>query len=344
MIRTSILSFGMSGKVFHAPFINAHPDFKLKIICERSKNTAHDLYPDVTIVRTVEEAIQSEEIDLVIVNTPSITHYDYAKMALKAGKHVIVEKPFTTTLQEAEELTSIAKEQNVVLAVYHNRRNDGELLTLKDVIDSGKLGKLVDVEMHFDRFAPDLSYKTHKEQDVKGVGVIYDLGSHLIDSALYLFGLPEEVYADASRTRLVTSVDDMFEIIFYYADFKVVLKASSFALQPIPSFIAHGQNGSFLCYRNNIQEERLMAGIKPAEEAYLNPTIDVADLVYMHNGEKVTAKLPLKIGNYMEFFNQVSRAIIADESGYVTGEEGKNVIQVIEKAYESIKEKRRIRL
>lgn len=344
MIRTSILSYGMSGKVFHAPFISAHPAFQLHTICERSKSTSIEDYPHIHMVRTVEEAIHNDEIDLVVVNTPSVTHFEYAKMALEAGKHIIVEKPFTTTSSEAKALIKIAASRNKIIAVYHNRRNDSEIITLKKVLDSGKLGKLIEVEIHFDRFAPGVSYKAHKEKDVLGVGVIYDLGSHLIDSALYMFGMPQAVYADAWRTREVTDVDDMFEIILYYPSLKVTLKATSFALQTVPSFVAHGQNGSFLCARNNIQEERLLIGVKPGTAAYLAGTSDTASLTYLEDGNIVKEEIPLETGDYMNFFDGVASAIENGAADYVSGEAGSNVITIIEKAYESIHSGRKINL
>ena len=187
IIKTGICSYGMSGKLFHGPFIEAHPGFELTAIVERSKNESRKKYPQSKLYRSVEELLADDSIQLIIVNTPVQTHYDYAKEAMLKGKNVIVEKPFTVTSQQAEELTAIAKEQQVLLVVYQNRRYDGDYHAVKEVLAKNLLGEIKEVEIRFDRYRPDLSGKLHKETRIPGAGTTYDLGVYLIDQSLQLF-------------------------------------------------------------------------------------------------------------------------------------------------------------
>src|SRR6476469_8358943 len=195
-IKTAICSFGMSGKLFHAPFVDVNPGFELYSVLERTKNLALEIYPNIKTFRTLEEMLSDNAIELVIVNTPNATHYEYAKAALNAGKHVIVEKPFTVHSPEAKELIALAKEKKLQLSVYQDRRYDSGFLTIKKLLDEKLLGDITEAEIHFDRFKEELSYKAHKEEAKEGNGIVYDLGAHLIDQALQLFGMPNAVFAD----------------------------------------------------------------------------------------------------------------------------------------------------
>ena len=217
-INTALCSFGMSGWVFHAPFIAADPHFKLYAVWERSKNLAEQKYPGIKTYRTLEDMLADNAVELVIVNTPNVTHYEYAKKALLAGKHVVVEKPFTVTVAEAQELIELAQHQNKKISVYQNRRYDSDYRTIKKVLDEKLLGKLVEAEFHFDRYNEELSPKQHKEIPQQGTGILYDLGSHLIDQALQLFGMPDSVFADIRVVRPISKVDDYFDLLLYYPE------------------------------------------------------------------------------------------------------------------------------
>ena len=225
-INTALCSFGMSGWVFHAPFLSVHPGFNLYAVWERTKNLAKEKYPEVKTFRTLEEMLADKDIELVIVNTPSVTHYEYAKQTILAGKHLIVEKPFTATVAQAKELIDLAKKKNVKLSVYQNRRYDSDFKTVKKILDDGLLGKIVDAEIHYDRFVPELSYKSHKETPTTAVGSVYDLGAHLIDQALQFFGMPVAVSADIAINRPGSIVDDYFDIKLFYPAHRVTLKSS----------------------------------------------------------------------------------------------------------------------
>ena len=195
-INTALLSFGMSGVVFHAPLIHVHPGFTLSAVWERTKDLAQKKFPGIKTFRSLEDLLSDPDIELVIVNTPNYTHYEYARKALLAGKHVIVEKPFTVTVAEGEELIVLAKEQAKLLSVYQNRRYDSDYRTLRKILEQGLLGNIAEAEFHFDRYNESLSPKLHKEEPGPGRGALYDLGAHLIDQALQLFGMPQAVFAD----------------------------------------------------------------------------------------------------------------------------------------------------
>ena len=266
-IRTALLSYGMSGKLFHAPFIHIHPGFELYGVWARTKNIARERYNDITTFRSLESLLSDNSVELVVVNTPNVTHFDYARQALLANKHVIVEKPFTVTSPEAEQLIKLAREQKKLLSVYHNRRYDSDFKTIKKVLKDGLLGKIHEAEFHFDRFRNELSPKQHKEVAMKGTGSLYDLGSHLIDQALQLFGFPQAVFADIRNIRTASQVDDYFELLLYYNDKRVRLKSNYLVREPLPGYIIHGSIGSFIKQRTDVQEQALQKEIWPGEIA-----------------------------------------------------------------------------
>jgi predicted dehydrogenase len=340
-IKTAICSFGMSGRVFHAPFLHVNPGFEFYSVWEREKNLAKAIYPDVKVVRTYEQLLSDPAVELVIVNTPNYTHYDYTKQALLAGKHVIVEKPFTVTETEGLELIDLAKKQGKKVSSYQSRRFDSDYRTVKKVIDSGVLGKLVEAEFHYDRYTPTLSPKVHKETPGPGRGLLYDLGAHMIDQALQLFGDPEAVFADIFIIREHSLVDDYMEVLLFYPGFRCRIKSSYLVREPLPSYSIFGHIGTFLKNRTDVQERRLLAGEMPegdnwgveseSEQGLLHTTID---------GKEVKQRVPTQRGNYMDYFDGIYHAIRDNAPLPVTAEEGVRIIRVIEKAYESVETKR----
>ena len=244
-IKTALPSYGMSGKVFHTPFLNFHPGFELLGSWERSKKLIQIDFPEMKSYASIDELLV-DDIDLVIINTPVETHYEYAKKVLLSGKHAVVEKAFTTTVEQAQELAAIAKEKNVKLSVFQNRRWDSDFKTVQKIISEEVLGDIVEAEFHFDRYNPLLSPKQHKETLNSGAGILKDLGPHLIDQALCLFGLPQSVFADIRITRAQSLVDDCIDILLYYASFRVRIKAGFFVREANPAYVIHGKKGSFL--------------------------------------------------------------------------------------------------
>lgn len=335
-INTALCSFGMSGLVFHSPFLSINPHFNFYAVWERSKNIAAQKYPHVKTCRTLEAMLADNLVELVIVNTPNHTHYEYTKKALEAGKHVIVEKPFTVFAEQAKELIALAKKQDKILSVYQNRRYDSDYKTIKKVVTDNLLGELVEVEMHFDRFREELSKKLHKEIPAAGAGVLYDLGAHLIDQALQLFGRPLKVFADIRIIRPASLVDDYFELLLYYEKLRVRLKASCIVREALPGYILHGLKGSFIKPKTDVQETMLQQGVMPDGEDWGTEPETEKGLLHTEINGKVTREyIPSFRGNYNEYYNAIYESIRNNKLLPVTAEEGMEVVQIIEAAFES---------
>ena len=335
-IITGIASFGMSGKVFHAPLLNNHKGFHLKTIVERSKNAASALYTDVEIVRAFDTILQDDEIELVIINTPDPTHYELALAAIQAGKHVIVEKPFTQTLEQANALIEAAKQKGVMLSVFQNRRWDGDFLTVQRVIKNNLLGKLVEFESHFDRFRNFIQPETWKEKAEAGAGMVYNLGSHLIDQALVLFGMPDAVNAEIRILRPGGEVDDCFDIRLSYNDVKVTLKASILVRETGPKYFLHGINGSFLKSGLDVQENAMKAGEIPGTpgwgtEPEKNWGVLNTDIGNLH----FTGKIETVPGNYLAYYDNIYDHIVEGKPLAVKPEQAADTIKIIEAAFKS---------
>jgi scyllo-inositol 2-dehydrogenase (NADP+) len=343
-IKVALLSYGMSGKVFHAPFLEFHPGFELLGSWERSKKLIQLDYPELKSYPTL-EAVLEDDIDLVVVNTPVGTHFEYAKKVLLAGKHAIVEKAFTTTVPEAQELATLAKEKGLKLSVFQNRRWDSDLKTLQQVISDEVLGDIVEAEFHFDRYNPNLSPKQHKEIANPGAGILKDLGPHLIDQAIYLFGFPTSVFGDVRTMREGSLVDDWIDIILYYDSFRVRLKASFFVREAIPAYQVHGKKGSFLKPRGDVQEAVLKLGEKPNLDSWGKEPIELEGILHADiDGTVVHGKIPSLQGNYYAFFDGVYNSIINNTIEPVTAEDGLRVMQIIEAVIKSSEHKRMIDL
>ena len=334
-IKTALLSYGMSGKVFHAPFLEFHQGFQLMGSWERSKQLIQLDYPNLQSYPTLEALLQ-DDIDLVIVNTPVGTHFEYAKQVLLAGKHVVVEKAFTTTVAEAQELLNLAQEKGLKLSVFQNRRWDSDFKTVQQVVSNKYLGELVEAEFHFDRYNPLLSPKGHKETDNAGAGILKDLGPHLIDQALHLFGFPQSIFADVRVTRAHSVVDDCFDILLYYPDFRVRLKAGFFVREANPAYVIHGKKGSFLKPRGDIQEEELKSGKTPNLDSWGTENKELEGLLHTEiNGTIIKKKVPTLQGNYYDFFDGIYQSIVNSVQEPVIANEGLQVMQIIEAAIKS---------
>jgi scyllo-inositol 2-dehydrogenase (NADP+) len=344
-IITGIASFGMSGKVFHAPLLTKHEGFHLKTIVERSKNEASDLYPDVEIIRDFDKLLLDKEIELVIINTPDHTHYDLALEAINAGKHVIVEKPFTQTLEQAYALIATAKQKGVMLSVFQNRRWDGDFLTVQKVIQNNLLGKLVEFESHFDRFRNFIQAGTWKESAETGTGTLYNLGSHLIDQAVVLFGVPDAVNAEIRILRPGGEVDDCFDIRLSYNYIKVTLKASYLVRESGPKYFLHGVHGSFLKSGLDVQEDAMKAGGIPGSpgwgtEPEQNWGVLNTDIGNLHFKGKIET-LP---GNYLAFYDNIYDHMVKGKPLAVKPEQAAETIKIIQAVYRSNELNKTIRL
>ncbi|WP_306349614.1 Gfo/Idh/MocA family oxidoreductase [Flavobacterium sp. '19STA2R22 D10 B1'] len=343
-IKVALLSYGVSGKIFHAPFIEQHPGFELTGSWERSKQLIQLDYPTIKSYKTIEELL-ADDVDLVIVNTPIATHFEYTKQVLLAGKHAVVEKAFTTTVAEAQELKRIAEEQGVLLSVFQNRRWDSDFKTVQNVLNRKVLGEIVEAEIHFDRYNPTLSPKQHKETKNAGAGIVMDLGSHIIDQALCLFGMPKAVFADFQILRLHSLVEDYFEILLYYPAFRVRLKATFFARATVPAYVIHGTKGSFLKKRGDVQEDDLKAGKKLSDHDWGVEPDSLAGFLHTEkDGVVIEQKISAIAGNYSGYYEQLYQSIANNQSLPVTVSEGIHVMQIIEAARESNATKKVIEL
>lgn len=268
-IGAGLLAYGMSGKLFHAPFLAAHSGFDLRAVVERHEQRMATDYPSIVSYPSTEALLADSGIELVVVNTPNDTHHDLTRQALLAGKHVLVEKPVATIVAEWQELTALARQQGCHLLAYQNRRWDTDFGAVRRVVESGQLGQLIEVHIRFDRFRPVLHTKLFKEDGRPGSGVIYDLGPHLLDQAIALFGKPLSFEKTTGCYRVGSQVDDFFTIQLRYPQgLNVWVTSSLLVADPGPAFILHGTQGSYKKDRTDPQEAQLLAGVKPTDPAY----------------------------------------------------------------------------
>ncbi len=336
-IVTALAAYGMSGEVFHAPLLSVNPLFNLKIIRERSKNRSLERYKNIKIVRSFDELINDKEVELVVINTPDNLHYEQSKQALLAGKHVVVEKPFVLKSAQGSELIQIARDKNLVLTIFQNRRWDGDFMTVKQIMDNNLIGRVVEFDSHFDRFR-NFIRKSWKEDASYGSGTVYNLGSHLIDQAVVLFGMPQTITADIATLRTGGSVDDFFNIWLGYENIKVSLKATYLAKQPNARFTLHGNDGSFVKYGVDPQEADLKTGRLPDDYQWgSEPESRWGILNAEFNGLHFKGKIQTLAGNYQAFYNNVFQAVRHGKALAVHPSEANNVIRIIEAAFKSHK-------
>ncbi len=342
-LNVALSAYGMSGEVFHAPLLTSHPGFKLTKVVERRSNKSSAAYPFVEVVRSFDDLLADPVIDVIVVNTPNSLHYEQASKALGAGKHVIVEKPFTVNSQEAKELIALATKHAKVLSVFQNRRLDGDFLTVKQVVANKLLGQLVDFEAHYDRFRNYVEADTWKEETGPGSGILYNLGSHMIDQALVLFGMPRSVTADIRIQRPGGKIDDSYDIRMNYDDLRVTLKSSYLVREPGPRYILHGTQGTFMKYGLDPQEEALKVGGKPTDKNWgvdLKPFWGTINTQI--NNLHMTGQIETLPGNYLQYYENVYQAIASGKPLAVQAQESMQGIQIIEAAMESSRTKQTI--
>ena len=338
VINTAIIGFGLSGKVFHAPFVHTHPDFHLSVVVERHEQLSKTIYPYVDVLKDYKFLLEDPTIDLVVVATPNVYHFPMVEELLHAGKHVVVEKPFVPTSAEADELISLAKRLDKKIFVYHNRRWDGDFLTIRKLIDDGLLGEVKYYEEHFDRYSPEMKESAWRDEAIPGGGILYDLGSHLIDHCLLLFGMPESIKASIKAQRKGSPVDDYFNLELKYSSMSAVLTAGMLVKEKGPRFIIDGTEGSFSKRGIDPQEALLKEGNMPVGEEWGKD--DPKYYGTMAWGAAVPQELsqiPTLQGNYMAFYDNVFNAIRKDSEQEVLVEQARDVIFIIEKAFESNK-------
>ena len=333
-IKTGIIGFGLSGQVFHAPFLHTHPGFEIKKVVERHDSKSKEIYPYVDVVNNYQDLLDDPEIDLIIHCTPNIYHFQYVKESLLAGKHVVIEKPFTPSSKEADELIELANSKGLKIFVYQNRRWDGDFLTIKKIISDGQLGSIKYYEAHFDRYSPQRTRAAWRDEELPGSGILFDLGSHLIDQALNLFGLPETIFAEIEAQREHSLIDDYFKLKLGYKQLEVVITAGMLVKEPGPRFIIRGDKGSFTKYGIDPQEGMLKQGNMPGSGNWGIEDSEFHGVLSIGNNEHSIAT---EAGNYLGFYQNVFDVLIENKEMKVKPQEARNVIRLIELAFESSK-------
>lgn len=330
MLNVALVGFGLSGRYLQAPFFLANPNFHLKTVVTVSQNP-QNVYPSVQAAKSLDEVLTDNEIDLVSICTPSNTHFDYAKQCLLAGKNVLVEKPFTATAAEAEELIVLAKKQGKVLSIFQNRRFDSDFMTIKKVIENKLLGDLVAFEIHFDRHKPILNPKRWKETVSPANGILYDLGAHIIDQTIVLFGKPNSVVGETFTQREGSEIDDAFHIRLDYGKLKVILKSSLLVREEGPRYILHGTKGSFVKYGIDVQEDHLKAGLMPGMAGFgVEPTDKWGILNTEINGQSFRGTIETEVGNWDFLFQNLYEAIAEGKELLIKPEQIVEQIKIIE--------------
>lgn len=312
-VITGLMSYGMSGRIFHAPFIATNPGFIFKAVVERHEKKAVLKYPGIKSYDSIDQLLNDDEIELIIVNTPNNTHVDFAVRALNAGKHVLIEKPAAITSAAIKSLFELGRSLNLKVMVYQNRRYNSDFLAVKEVIDSGRLGNLIEVHFRIDRYRIAIGNKTFKEhKETPGNGLMYDLGSHLIDGAISIFGKPVSYEKTTAIHRPGSQVDDYFHFHLKYPNqLNVYLTSSLLIAEPEHGFVVHGISGSFLKMRTDVQETHLAADLLPNTSGFgVEPEGSEGKLVIINEAlERKVDYVASPKGDYNGLFNAVNSTI-----------------------------------
>ncbi len=337
MIEVGLVGFGLAGRAFHAPVIRAVPGMHLAAILQRTGKEAGEKYPDVRIVRSLEELLSIREIQLVVIATPNDTHYPMARQCLEAGRDVVVDKPFTTTVGEARSLVDLAKKCGRLITVYQNRRYDGDFQAMRKLAAEGTLGRVVRFETHYDRYRPQLKPGAWRETTRPGSGILFDLAPHLIDHALVLFGLPDAVTADVRIERENAVADDAFDIMFHYPHaLRAVLRSSILAAAPRPRFVLLGTRGSFVKQLADPQENNLRHGNIPKEGSWGAEPEENWGVVTVPDGNKFKQRrIPSANCDFRDYYANVRDALLGKAALAVTPAWAVNVMRLLEIARES---------
>jgi predicted dehydrogenase len=337
MIDVGLIGFGLAGRAFHAQVIRATPGLRLAAILQRHGGEAAQKYPDLRVVRSVEELLDIRDIRLIVIATPNETHAPIARQCLEAGRDVVVDKPFATTLEEAAELVELARKCGRLITVYQNRRYDGDFQLIRQLVSDGALGRIIRFETNYDRFRPDLKPGAWREGVGPGSGIFFDIAPHLIDHALVLFGLPEAVTADIRLERTVAVVDDSFDVMLHYlADMRAVLRSTMLAVSQRPRFVLHGTRGAFFKQTFDPQEINLRRGLIPENGPWGGePREDWGVLTTIENDVVIKRSVPSSTGDYRDYYANVRDAILGRAALAVTPQYALDVMRVLELAQES---------
>lgn len=343
MIDVGIVGFGLAGRYFHAPVIQAVKGLRVAAILQRTGDNAAQIYPDARIVRTIDDLLAIDSLKLVVIATPNQSHFPLAKRCLEAGRHVVVDKPFTLNVAEARELLSLARDRNLVLSVYHDRRFDADFQGLRKVMDSGELGRITRFESTYDRYRPTHKPGAWREQPGPGSGIFFDLSPHLFDQAFTLLGVPEALAGDIRIERIGFTTDDAFDVLLYYPHgVRALLRATMLSAVPRPRMVVLAQNGSY-CKRDfDPLELTLRSGHVPQGGNWaLEKEENWGELTLVKDGQTTTSRVP-STGDWRDFYANVRDAILGAAPILVTPQQILNVMVAMELALQSSSERRAI--
>ncbi|MBL7699877.1 MAG: oxidoreductase [Chitinophagaceae bacterium] len=335
-IKTGVVGYGKSAKVFHIPFLSTMNEFEITKVMERHGEESKKKLPGITVAKTFDEFVGDDDTELIVITTPNDTHFDYASRAMRAGKHVVLEKPFTNTTEEAEKLIKIAKETGRMLSVYQNRRYVSDFLTMRDILEEKLLGEVHEFNATYDRYRPEAIAGSWREAALPGSGILFDLGPHLIDQVLTLFGHPRAITADIRKQRPHVNADDYFNIWLDYGFLKVILHAGMLVREQGPRYMIQGTKGSFLKYGEDPQEEKLKAGELPVSEDWGQEPESFYGILNTEIDGKVVRKIVRsRRGDYAQYYRNVYETIAQGAPLQERPEHGFNTIRIIELAFES---------
>ncbi len=347
-VRVGLVGFGFAGRVFQSNVIEAVEGLELAAIVQRKGREAHRAFPHADIYTSVDELLKDTTIRLVVVATPNATHLPIARQCLLADRDVVIDKPFALSSAEAAELVQLARSRKRLLSVYQNRRWDGDFLTVRKLLDSDRLGRLVMFESHYDRFRQAPRLHVWREDGSPGGGVLFDLGSHLVDQALVLFGVPQSVWASVRVEREGGRIDDAFDVCLRYpashtqspgpgpGGLTVWLRATCLAREPGARFTLHGTLGSFRKFGMDCQEAHLIAGDLFSSKPWgVEGSEHWGTLTMDEGGEPVCGRVPTEAGDYRGYYINVRDAIHGNAAVEVTPLQAWRTIRVLEMALES---------
>jgi scyllo-inositol 2-dehydrogenase (NADP+) len=344
-IRVGVVGFGLAGRIFHTSVIEATPGLKLACVVQRSGDEAARVHPEIRLARSVEEMLGDVGVDLVVIATPSYSHFEIAAQCLREQRHVVVDKPFTLKSAEASDLIHMARERKLLLTAYQNRRWDGDFQTVRQVIASGELGRLVSFESHYDRFRLQPRRDVWRESGGPGGGTLFDLGPHVIDQALTLFGAPSTLMASVRIERENAMVDDAWDLLLQYEGqhaFTVFLRATLTACAPGPRYVIHGTEGSFTKWGIDPQEDQLKSGMTFESPGFGEEPESAWGTITRATGE--SRRIPTQRGDYRGFYENVRDTLQGRASLAVKPEDAWRTTRLIELARESSRDGRRLKV
>ena len=330
-IRVGLIGYGYVGKTFHAPLVRSVPGLKLTVVGSSKPDVVLANLPDVTVCSDMEKVATHPEIDLLVIASPNESHFPLASLALRSGKHVVVDKPFTVKLTDARTLVELAEEQGRLLSVFHNRRWDSEVLAAKAMVDSGMLGEVSHFETHIDRFRPQVRQRW-REETGPGAGLWFDLGPHLIDQALQLFGLPQTVNASFAILRKGGQTDDWAHVQLNYKSLRVVLHVSLLASGGVPRSVLHGTLGSWVKFGGDVQEKQLVAGMLPGADGF---GVDPDPGIFYEGATAKQTKIPAPAVNQANYYAGIRDTLWGREQNPVPAAQASAVMSVLETSFES---------